>query len=106
MIYRSNPIPETLETVEGFGTLCIYKTPSSSFYQARCYMGRIIKKTLKTDKRSIALEAAKEFYHECLLKKRKGEPITFSGDAALAAGGAGACHRSRPWIRRTDAANA
>jgi integrase len=79
VVHRSNPIPETLEPVPGFGTLCIYKTPSSSFYQARCYMGRIVKRTLKTDKRSVAMEAAKEFYHDCLLKKRKREPITFSG---------------------------
>jgi hypothetical protein len=48
MIYRSNPIPETLETVEGFGTLCIYKTPSSSFYQARCYMGSLLSSSTST----------------------------------------------------------
>lgn len=76
MVYRSNPIPETLDPVEGFGTLCIYKTPSSRYYQARCYLGRIIKRSLKTDKRSVAIQAAKEFYHDCLVKKQKNEPLT------------------------------
>jgi hypothetical protein len=76
MVHRSNPIPETLEYIDGFGTLCIYRTPSSNVYQMRCYLGRIIKRSAKTDKRSTAIAQAKEFYHDCLQKKANHEPLT------------------------------
>ena len=77
MVTRSNPIPETLEKIPGFGTLCIYMTPSSHVYQMRCYLGRkLIKRTTKTDKRGIAITTAKQFYNECLVKQTKNEPLT------------------------------
>lgn len=88
MVTRSNPIPETLERIPGYGTLCIYMTPSSSVYQMRCHLGsKLIKRTTKTKQRGIAITTAKQFYKDCLVKQANNEPLTEGNTFKIAADG-------------------
>ena len=76
--HKANPIPETIERVPNFGTLSIYKIPDSRYWQARVFIGRIIKKSLKTENKIDAIKGAKDFYHDLINKKRNNEPLTSS----------------------------
>ncbi len=76
--HRANPIPHTMETVAGYpSTLKLYQIPASKFWQARAYMGgRIVKKSTKTQSKSEAIKAAKDFYNKLLLKQSQNLPLT------------------------------
>jgi hypothetical protein len=76
---RNNPIPETVEHVPGYPTsLIIYKAPFSRFYQTRVYLTKLVKRSTKTEVRSRAIDFAKTFYKELLLKSAQGLPLTES----------------------------
>lgn len=70
----ANPLSGTLESVPGYPTkLRIFRVESSPYYWARVYINGAYKvRTLKTEVRKDALNAAKRFYEDCLVGIRTG----------------------------------
>jgi hypothetical protein len=75
---RTSSIPGTKLHIAGFPkTLIIYKIPGSSVFQMRAYVaGRLVRRSTKTEVLSQAQATAKAFYHELLLRKAQGKPVT------------------------------
>jgi hypothetical protein len=75
-MHRTQPIPETLEAVENYGTLHIYKIGASRFWQCRCWMaGRMLKESTKQEDKRKATAAAIEFYDALRERKKKNLPL-------------------------------
>ena len=76
----SNPIPETLQSIRGYpDKLMIYRTPTSRFWQVRYPVGkkRLVRST-KTVAKQEAIEFAKTFYEDVLLRQREKLPLSSS----------------------------
>lgn len=70
---KSNPLPETLQTIKGYPErLKIYRIRASPYWWVRATFGdrRITRSTKETD-RARAVAFAKNFYDECLLTRRE-----------------------------------
>jgi hypothetical protein len=80
--HRTVAIADTRETIPGFPeTLKIYLIPASKYWQVRARVGGVkVKKSLKTESRTVAIRAAKEFYNELLMKKAQNLPLIESGN--------------------------
>jgi integrase len=78
MASRVNPLPDTIESIPGFpSTLKIYKIPASRFWQMRAWMDkRFICRSTKSEVHSEAVNKAKRFYNELLLKASQNQPLT------------------------------
>lgn len=76
--HRSVPIPETICAVPNYPPkLVIFKLAASPFYWARSYSnGKIVKRSTKTESKRDAIEFAKGFYDELLLRERNLLPIS------------------------------
>ncbi len=75
---RTVPITETMSSVgRGYpDKLVIFKIPASSYWWVRYYtQKKILKKSTKTDNKKIAIEFAKKFYEDILLRERKLLPL-------------------------------
>jgi integrase len=75
---RTVPIAETMCSIgRGFpDKLVIFKIPASSFWWVRYYtQKKILKKSTKTENKKIAIEFAKKFYEDILLRERKLLPL-------------------------------
>ena len=75
---RTVPIAETMTPIgRGFpDKLVIFKIPASSFWWVRYYtQKKILKKSTKTENKKIAIEFAKKFYEDILLRERKLLPL-------------------------------
>ena len=75
---RTVPIAETMSSIgRGFpDKLVIFKIPASSFWWVRYYtQKKILKKSTKTENKKIAIEFAKKFYEDILLRERKLLPL-------------------------------
>ena len=71
------PIASTIEKVRGFNTLTIYKMSASKYYYARYYEDKkISRKCLKTEDKSDALKAAKEFFIHLKTRKMNNLPLS------------------------------
>jgi hypothetical protein len=70
---KSNPLPETLQTVKGYpDRLKIYRIPASPYWWVRATFGdRRLTKSTKEVERHKAVSFAKNFYDECLLNRRE-----------------------------------
>jgi hypothetical protein len=75
---HTDPIPDTVTSVPGYpNTLQVYMIPASSYWQTRAYIGkRLVRRSTKTAVRSKTIVFAKDFYHELLLKRTQGQPLT------------------------------
>src|ERR1039457_1869622 len=76
MQHKANPIPETIEKIPNLGTLCIFKIADSRYWQARAYLGKIIKHSTRTEDKAEAKTKAKDWYEKQLIKKHNNEPLT------------------------------
>ena len=85
---RTQPIPDSISKVRGYGTLTIYRMPASPFWYVRYYEDKkIYRRSLKTDDKRTALKAAQEFFAEFKLRKMNKLPLTNkSGFEAVARG--------------------
>lgn len=75
---RTVPIAETMSSVgRGYpDKLVIFKIPASSFWWVRYYtQKRVLKKSTKTENKKLAIEFAKKFYEDILLRERKLLPL-------------------------------
>lgn len=75
---RTVPIAETMSSVgKGYpDKLVIFKIPASSFWWVRYYtQKRVLKKSTKTENKKLAIEFAKKFYEDILLRERKLLPL-------------------------------
>ena len=75
---RTVPIAETMSSIgRGFpDKLVIFKISASSFWWVRYYtQKKILKKSTKTENKKIAIEFAKKFYEDILLRERKLLPL-------------------------------
>lgn len=97
MRHRTSSIAGTKEGIPGYpATLHIYKIPASKFYWVKAALnGKRIKRSLKTESRSAAITAAKDFYNELLLKKAQGKPLLDRSDFIKAAEGLLAVDKTR-----------
>ncbi len=81
MQQRANPIPETLESIQGGypESLQIYRIPASKYWYVRCRMERKrVTKSLKTEIKTDAIREAKAFFNNLILRRAKGVPLTNS----------------------------
>lgn len=63
--HRTSPIPDTKEHVRPYPDFFMYKIPGCNYYQATARLNGVrAKKSLKTESRQIAKQAAKEFFDE------------------------------------------
>ncbi len=70
---KSNPLPDTLQTIKGYPErLKIYRISASPYWWVRATFGsrRIVKSTREVD-RPKAVSFAKDFYDDCLLTRRE-----------------------------------
>lgn len=74
---RTQPIPNSLHKVTGYGTLTIYRMEASPFWYARYYEdGKIVRRSLKVSDKKEAIKAAKKVFVE--LKHRKMNKLPFT----------------------------
>jgi hypothetical protein len=85
-IHRTTPIEDSVERIPPFPeNFFIYKIPGIRFYQASARLNGIrAKKSLKTKSRTIARQAAKEFFDDLYLKKAQNLPLVESPNFAKA----------------------
>ena len=79
--HRSVPLAETISTIPGGypNKLIIFQLPASPFWWVRYYSNKkIVKKSTKTTKKNEAIEFAKRFYEDTLLRERDLLPISQS----------------------------
>lgn len=79
--HRTVPIPETITRIGGGlpDKLIIFRLPASSYWWVRYYSrGKIVKRSTKTTNKREAIEFAKNFYGEILLRERNLLPISRS----------------------------
>lgn len=79
--HRSVPITDSISTIPGGypNKLIIFQLPASPFWWVRYYSNRkIVKKSTKTTKKNEAIEFAKKFYEDTLLRERNLLPISQS----------------------------
>lgn len=83
-----NPIRDTFGSIPGYpATLKIYKIPASKFWQVRVWWEtRMVCRSTKTEIRSEAINFAKQFYNDLLLKRAKHEPVVQSNTFETVAG--------------------
>lgn len=75
---RTVPIAETMSSIgRGYpNKLVIFKIPASSFWWVRYYtQKKILKKSTKTENKKDAIEFAKKFYEDILLRERNLLPL-------------------------------
>ena len=75
---RTVPITETMTSIgRGFpDKLVIFQIPASSFWWVRYYtQKKILKKSTKTENKKTAIEFAKKFYEDILLRERNLLPL-------------------------------
>jgi hypothetical protein len=75
---RTVPIAETMSSIgRGFpDKLVIFKIPASSYWWVRYYtQKKILKKSTKTENKKTAIEFAKKFYEDILLRERNLLPL-------------------------------
>jgi hypothetical protein len=67
---RSLPVLSSLSTVRGYPSkLKIYRINGSRFWQARCFMqGKMYVRSTRTADKREAIEAAKKFYEELIVR--------------------------------------
>ena len=70
---RSQPLLSSMSAIRGYPSkLKIYRIRGSRFWQARCYMdGKMYVRSTRTEDRQQAIEGAKRFYEELLVRLRK-----------------------------------
>jgi hypothetical protein len=75
--HRTVPITETITTIAGYpDKLKLFKIPASSYWWVRYYTrGRILKKSTKTEGKKEAIEFAKNFFSEILMRERMHLPL-------------------------------
>ncbi|WP_148291339.1 site-specific integrase [Spiribacter curvatus] len=76
--HRSVPIKESISKIgRGYpDKLVIFRIPASSFWWVRYYtQGRVLKKSTKTQDKRDAIEFAKRFYEDVLLRERNLLPL-------------------------------
>ena len=81
--HRTVPLRETITHIgKGYpDKLVIFKSTASRFWWCRYYTGkRIVKKSTKTENKSEAVNFAKRFYEDILLRERNLLPIGQSSD--------------------------
>jgi hypothetical protein len=78
--HRSLPIKESISKIGGYpDKLVIYKLEASSFWWCRYYTQRkILRKSTKTPDKREAINFAKKFYEEILLREHNLMPLTAS----------------------------
>ena len=78
--HRSLPIKESISKIGGYpDKLVIYKLEASSFWWCRYYTQRkILRKSTKTSDKREAINFAKKFYEEILLREHNLMPLTAS----------------------------
>ena len=77
--HRSVPIKESISKISGGfpDKLVIFKIPASRYWWVRYYtQGRVLKKSTKTEDKKVAVEFAKKFYEETLLRERNLLPLS------------------------------
>jgi integrase len=85
-IHRTTPIEDSIERIAPYpANFFVYKIPGSKFYQASARLNGVrAKKSLKTKSRTIARQAAREFFDELYSKKAQNLPLVESPNFAKA----------------------
>jgi len=75
---RTNPLPNTLESIKGYpNKLVIYRLQASPYWWVRYYVDKkILRKSTKEVEKRKAIAFAKNFYDEVNLKRLTGEALT------------------------------
>jgi len=75
---RTNPLPNTLESIKGYpNKLVIYRLQASPYWWVRYYVDKkILRKSTKEIEKRKAIAFAKNFYDEVNLKRLTGEALT------------------------------
>jgi len=75
--HRSVPLKETITPLGGYpDKLVIFKLPASKFWWCRYFtQKRVLKRSTKTEDKREALQFAKKFYEEILLRERNLLPL-------------------------------
>jgi site-specific recombinase XerD len=76
-LHRTVPLKESITAVSGYpDKLVIFKLPASKFWWCRYYtQKRVLKRSTKTEDKREALQFAKKFYEEILLRERNLLPL-------------------------------
>jgi hypothetical protein len=76
-MHRTNPIPDSITYVPGYpNKLTLYRNHASKFWQVRYFdRGKIVRRSTKTEKKSEAIQFARKFHDEILLRRAQGLAI-------------------------------
>ena len=76
-LHRTVPLKESITPVSGYpDKLVIFKLPASKFWWCRYYtQKKILKRSTKTEDKREAIQCAKNFYEEILLRERNLLPL-------------------------------